>query len=172
MYFFFNFVLHDFFSRILLTLLLSVVPKFMFFRIIWVNNFNACTKQRQFCNFLLYIFLVISNFVRNVRNYEVMGWNVPRMIVNLSVKSKNYFFFDFLRMFAAQSAVSVQPQTLELFLLGWLSPFVNSRVHRFAKSDYWLCNDCPSFCVSLYVPMDQLSSDWNNFIEIWFLNIF
>jgi len=84
---------------------------------------------------------------------------MPSILVNLFVNSKISFFSHFLRMFAAQSAGSVQPQTLELFLLDWLSPSVNSRVHRIAKSDYWLCNVCPSFCVRLYVPMDQLCSD-------------
>jgi hypothetical protein len=125
------------------------VPKFVFLRIIWVTKFHACKNNVNITTFFCTFSLLFSNFVQNVRNYEVTGWNMPRKIVNLSVSSKNsFFFFDFLRMCAAQSAVSAQPQTLELFLLGWLPPSVNNLVHRIAKSDYCLCNVCPSVSIA------------------------
>jgi len=58
------------------------------------------------------------------------------------------------------------------FLLGYPPLLVNRRDPRFAKSYYWLCNVCPSDCVRLSVLTHQLRSQWRDFHEIWYLNIF
>jgi len=42
-------------------------------------------------------------------------------------------------------------------------------VRRDAKSGYWLCQVCLSVCLS--VRIEQLSSNWTDFYEIWYLRI-
>jgi hypothetical protein len=48
----------------------------------------------------------------------------------------------------------------------WGRNSVFRRVRKTAKSDYYLCRVCPS------VSMEQLGSQWADFHEIWYLNIF
>ena len=64
------------------------------------------------------------------------------------------------------------PNLRTFFLAALPPPLVSRRVHRFAKSDYCLCNVCPSVCVCLCVLIDHLSSYWKDFHETWHLNIF
>ena len=40
-------------------------------------------------------------------------------------------------------------------------------VHQIVKSDYWF-----HVCLSLSVRMEQLSSHWTDFNEIWYFSIF
>jgi len=58
------------------------------------------------------------------------------------------------------------------FLLAFPPPLVNGRVLTIARNNHCLHNVCPSACVLFCVLMDQVSSYWKAFHDIWYLNIF
>ena len=97
------------------------------------------------------------------------GWKIQKCyLVYIFVKS--IFYPENVRGIQFESSVLARLLTEEFFLA--CPPlFVNRRVHRFAKSYYWLCNVCPSVCVRLGLLMDHLSSQRKDFHEILLLNI-
>jgi hypothetical protein len=82
---------------------------------------------------------IFSLFGRSVKNCEVTGFKMRRMLSGQFVRELQKFFCHPRSWECWQLRVNFPPNPrLKTILLGWKPPLVNRSVHRIVKSDYWL----------------------------------